>query len=235
MMKMKRDLNDDLLNALPVDGTKIMLCGEAHGLKEYYDVELALWQSYYENGCRDLFVELSYYSAEFLNIWMKESSNDLLDVWFEEISGTQCGNDYYAHFLCRIKESCPQTVFYGTDVGHQYDTTGERYLQYLADRGLKNSENYLLAEDCIRQGKEFYADDGDGNGVSDIREAYMVSNFKKAYARQGKGQIMGVYGSYHTNLNIPNLMAGRLKADFGDIISSVKIEEIIIRMKKDNL
>lgn len=222
------DLNDGSTDVYPNESTKIMLYGESHGAKEYYDVELKLWQGCYEDGCRDLFVELPYYSAEFLNIWMTEESNDLLDVWFEEIGGTLSGNEYYYNFLLEIKETCPETVFYGTDVGHQFDTTGVRYLKYLEEQGLKNSENYALAEECIRQGKEYYESDTNRNGVSDIREAYMISNFKAAYERQGGGKIMGIYGSYHTDLTAANLMAGQLKADFCDIVSSVKISSVML-------
>ncbi len=221
------DMGDGSTDVYPTDDTKIMLYGEAHGSKEYYDVELDLWQGYYDEGCRDLFVELPYYSAEFLNLWMKEDSNDLLDVWFEEINGTLSGNEYYYNFLCEIKEICPETVFYGTDIGHQYDTTGERYLAYLEEHGLKGSENYILAQDCIKQRKEYE----ESGRVSELREAYMVSDFKAAYARQGGGKIMGIYGSYHTNLNAPDLMAGQLKADLGDVISSVKVSSVMLASK----
>ncbi len=225
------DLSDTKSEVYPTDDTKIMLYGESHGAKAYYDAELNLWQGYYKDGCRDLFVELPYYSAEFLNIWMKEESNDLLDGWFEEINGTLSGNEYYYNFFCQIKKTCPDTVFYGTDIGHQFDTTGARYLAYLEEHGLKNSENYALAEDCIMQGKNFYANREDSSGVSEEREAYMVSNFKAAYRRQGEGRIMGIYGSYHTNLNA-DLMASRLQADLNVTISSVKISSVMLESKQ---
>lgn len=222
------DLNDGSADVYPNDDTKIMFYGESHGVKEYYDAESKLWQGYYDEGCRNLFVELPYYSAEFLNVWMKEDSNGLLDVWFEEIDGTLSGNESYYDFLQGIKGACPETVFYGTDVGHQGDTTGVRYLQYLEEHGLKDSESYKLAEDCIKQGEEYYESEGRHDGMSEVREAYLVSNFEAAYERCGGGRIMGIYGSYHTDLNSPELMAGRLKADFGDGIGSVKISSVMI-------
>lgn len=224
------DFNDKSNDVYPTDDTKIMLYGEAHGAKEYYDVELSLWQDCYDEGCRDLFMELPYYSAEFLNIWMKEKTNDLLDVWFEEIGGTLSGNEFFYDFFCEIKETCSETVFYGTDVGHQFDTTGARYLNFLEENGLKDSENYELAEDCIKQGKEYYESDERHDGGSEIREAYMVSNFKAAYNRQGGGKIMGIYGSYHTNLD-SDVMASRLKSDLGDIISSIKVSSVMLNSK----
>lgn len=225
------DLNDAGTDVYPDDDTRIMLYGETHGVKEYYDIEFELWKSFYDEGCRDLFVELPYYSAEFLNIWMKEDSNELLDIWFDEIDGTLSGNEYYYDFLQDIKEACPETVFYGTDVGHQFDTTGARYLKYLEDNGLEDSENYALAEDCIKQGIEYYEDDERNDLGSELREAYMMSDFKAAYERQGGGRIMGIYGSYHTDLTVSALMAGQLKAHYGDIISSVKISSITVAPK----
>lgn len=224
------DLNDKSNDVYPTSKTKIMLYGESHGAKEYYDAEIELWQGFYKDGLRDFFIELPYYSAEFLNVWMKEAGNALLDTWFEEINGTLSGNGYYYDFFCQIKKNYPETVFYGTDVGHQFDTTGVRYLKYLEDNGLKDSENYELAEDCIEQGKEFYLNREDNGGVSELRESYMVSNFKNAYARQGGGKIMGIYGSYHIDLKV-DLMASRLKADLGDIVSSVKVSSIMISHK----
>ena len=134
------DMNDKTADVYPDDNTLIRLYGEAHGAKMYYDIEFDLWKGYYDDGFRDLFVELPYYSAEFLNVWMKEDSDELIDLFFEEIQGTQSGNEYYNEFFHEIKDRCPETVFHGTDVGHQYDTTGARYLKYLEDHDLAVSE-----------------------------------------------------------------------------------------------
>ncbi len=217
------DRNQDVY---PTENTKIRLYGEAHGAKEYYDIEVALWKSYYDKGDRALFVELPYYTAEYLNLWMREDSDEIIDQIFADIQGTQSGNAYYYEFWHEIKESCPETVFYGTDVGHQYDVTGKRYLEYLADKGLEKSENYRLAEECIKQGMEYYEEDTTHNGISSIRESYMVSNFIDAYSRCGSETVMGIYGSYHVDLNDPEVMAGRLLVHYGDIISSVRTSTI---------
>lgn len=208
--------------------TKILLYGEQHGTKEQYDVELALWRDHYADGCRALFVELAYYSAAFLNIWMQEDTDTTLDIWFAEIRGTLSGNDQYYAFLKEIKVSCPETVFYGTDVGHQYDTTGARYLAYLSEQGMQNAEEYHLASACIQQGQEYYAADDRHDGISNVREAYMVSNFHAAYRRVGGGRVIGIYGSYHTDLTIPTRMAGQLQAVYGDALSSVNIRSLFI-------
>lgn len=217
---------DHRTDVYPDENTAIMLYGEAHGYKEYYDIEVELWKDCYEEGCRNLFVELPYYSAEFINVWMREDSDEKLDKWFEEIHDTLSGNEYYKEFFLEIKEYCPDTVFYGTDIGHQFDTTGARYLKYLEDNGLEDSEKYKLAKECIRQGEEYRNEDTEHNGISSLRETHMVSNFIDAYTRCGGGKIMGIYGSYHTDLENPDLMAGRLKTQYGNVISSVKLSTI---------
>lgn len=221
------DKTDDIY---PTDDTQIRLYGESHGKKAYYDKELALWKECYDEGCRDLFVELPYYTADFLNFWMGQDSEDLIDKIFEEIQGTQSANEYYYEFFHEIKEQCPNTVFHGTDVGHQYDTTGKRYLEYLEILGLKDSEKYDKALACIEQGKEFSADDEDNDGISEVRESYMVSNFIDAYTGE---KIMGIYGSYHTDIKNSNVMAGRLHEHYGDIISSVDIFSYIFNPNKN--
>ena len=50
----------------------------------------------------------------------------------------------------QIKELCPQTVFHGTDVGHQYGTTGERFLRYLESKQQQNIPAYLRAQEIIQ-------------------------------------------------------------------------------------
>ncbi len=211
----------------PDANTRICLYGEKHGIKTYYDIELDLWKEHYTKGDRALFVELPYYTAEFLNLWMKEDSDEIIDQIFEDIQGTQGDNQNYNDFFHEIKKQCPQTVFYGTDVGHQYDTTGARYLKYLEDHGLENSEDYHLARECVEQGIKYHTEDYSPNGFSSIREAYMVANFIDAYERCGADQIMGIYGSYHTDLTNPDLMTGQLKSHYGDIISSVRLSTLM--------
>ncbi len=213
----------------PTEDTMIRLYGESHGYKPYYDIELELWKERYALGYRNLFVELPYYSAEFLNVWMGEGSDEVLDRFFEDIQGTLSGNESNKTFFRDIKRFCPETVFFGTDVGHQYDTTGARYLRYLEDKGQKDSVQYDLAEECIRQGKEYALVHTD-SGISPVREAYMVSNFIEAYDRCG-GKIMGIYGSYHIDLNNPDLMAGQLKAHYGDVFSSIKLSTLAMEQK----
>ena len=213
----------------PSEDTLIMLYGESHGYRPYYDIELKLWQECYAGGCRDLFLELPYYTGEFLNIWMKEPSDEILDELFEDIAGTLSGNSDFRNLLITIRETCPDTVFHGTDVGHQYDTTGKRYLEYLLSEGLGESEKYRLAEECIRQGKEYYSEYSP-DGISETREKYMISNFIDAYSRT-PGRVMGIYGSYHTDTASQEVMFYGLKERYGAAVSSVKLSSLA--MKRD--
>ncbi len=118
-------------DVFPTEDTKIRLYGERHGEKLYYDIEFDLWKDFYDAGNRALFVELPYYTAEYLNLWMQADSDEIIDQIFEDIRGTQSCTPGYYEFFHEIKEACPETVFYGTDIGHQYDVTGARYLEYL--------------------------------------------------------------------------------------------------------
>ena len=122
-----------------------ILYGEEHSNESILEEEFQLWYTYYhEKGMRHLFVEASYYSAEFLNLWMQTDSDDILDQLFEDIQGTAGGTEETKAFYQRIKEECPETVFHGIDVGHQYNTTGKRYLDYIESVGMENSETYTL-------------------------------------------------------------------------------------------
>lgn len=206
----------------PDNNATIELYGESHGMKEFYDVEFAAWKEYYEQeGMRDLFVELPYYTAEFLNVWMQEENDDIIKQIFDDINGTASHTTDYIDFFKRIKEECPETIFYGTDVGHQYETTGQRYLSYLEENNQKNSEQYELALENIEQGEEWYQRQ---NPVDwDWREEKMIANFIRAYDSIGNKKIMGIYGGAHIEINDTSIMAGALKEHYGDVVSSTYV------------
>lgn len=207
----------------PVNKAMIHLYGEHHGEADFYKKELELWQSYYENGMRDLFVELPYYTAEFLNVWMKESDDEILNQFYVDIEGTASHTEDYLQFFKSIKKDCPETVFHGTDVGHQYKITGARYLDYLKEQGLADSEQYPLAANCIAQGEHFEGMDA----TDSYREQMMVENFASAYDRIGQKEIMGIYGTYHINPRNDVLMAGQIKAKYGDVVEGVYISNML--------
>lgn len=214
----------------PENNAAILLYGETHGSEAFYDIEFSAWKECYENeNMRDLFLELPYYTAEFLNIWMQEDNDDILLQIYDDIENTQSHVPEYLDFFRRIKEECPETVFYGTDVGHCYDTTGIRYIAYLEENHMEESEQYDIAMENIGQGREWYQKQDPIDW--DWREEKMVANFIRAYDGTGHEKIMGIYGSAHIELEDPNIMAGALKEHYGDIISCVNVYTELVSQK----
>ncbi|GJN65561.1 hypothetical protein [Faecalibacterium gallinarum] len=210
--------------------SQIYLYGEGHGVPEYIDEEFELWSQYYhEEGMRHLFVEYPYYTAELLNLWMNEKDDTILWQWFGEIAGTQDAVQEKWDFFHRIKAECPETVFHGTDVGHQYQTTGVRYLAYLKEQGLADSEQYARAQEVMEQGKYYYE-----NSDSIYRENMMVENFLTEYAALNGEDIMGIYGSAHVDpegldyytQTVP-CMAGQLKETYGEHLHTEFMEDLV--------
>lgn len=212
---------------------RVYLYGEAHGVAKILDAELALWVDFYQNrGMRHLFVEQAYYTGEFLNLWMKADDDAILEALYEDWRGTASHNPDVLAFYRRLKRLCPDTVFHGTDVGHQYDTTGARYLRYLEENGLRESERYALAVEAVRQGRAYYAT---GNDVS--REMLMAANFKRELGKVGDADVMGIYGSAHTGLDALDFtgsvpcMAKQLKASLGSALRSEDLSELARRIE----
>ena len=209
--------------AVPPSTGSIYLYGESHGVEAILHKEADLWYEYYhKQNMRHLFVEYSYFTAEFLNLWMKESDDALLDAVYAEWAGTQAQVPAVKEFYKRIKAECPETVFHGTDVGHQYDTTGARYLRLLEESGQRDSEQYRLAAEAIGQGKRYYAQ---GNDV--YRENTMAENFIRAFDALEGESVMGIYGAAHTGLGAMDYdthsvpcMANRLKERYGEAVFS---------------
>ena len=120
-------------------------------------------------------------------------------------------------------------MFHGTDVGHQYFSTGERYLDYALKAYGENSEEYRRAKDNIAQAVKYYEDNDNA-----YRENAMVMNFVREYDSLGKDAvIMGIYGDNHTNPRKKDnsgkvdCMAKQLLAQYGDVIQY----ENVMKMK----
>ena len=204
----------------------IFLVGEMHGKKPILDKELELWGEFYQqDGMRHLFVELGYYSAEFLNVWMQEPDDTQLELLYSEWQGTACYSEDVKAFYKQIKKLYPETIFHGTDVGHQYDTTGKRYLSYLEDHQLKDSDAYIRTKEVIKQGKRYYGHD-DGA----YREKMMIENFKWAFDQLDNTSIMGIYGAYHIGIDIPKnekVMVMDLKDTYGDRLTTKDLTSFV--------
>lgn len=86
-------------------------------------------------------------------------------------------------------------MFHGTDIGHSKET-GEWYLDYLEEHGMKDSLEYELAKENIIQGDKYYAGDEPDNAY---RENCMVKNFIREYDTISGTAIMGIYGDAHAD------------------------------------
>ncbi len=201
---------------------QIFLYGEKHGIDAIMEREFEIWhEHYHEEGMRHLFLESPYYSCEFLNIWMQENGDEILDAIYEDLEGTAAQVPALKDFYRKIKAQCPETVFHGTDVGHQFFSTGERFLEYLEQNNLEDTEQYSITQEVIKQGKHFYETSDDV-----YRENKMTENFILAFDSLNGEKVMGIYGGSHIGLdkmvftgNVP-CMGNQLREHYGDIIYS---------------
>jgi len=200
-----------------------MLYGEQHGVPKILDREFELWQDYYDTqGMRHLFIEIPYYTGEFLNMWMQEDDDAILDAVYDDWDGASDHTPDVKAFYQKIKSECPKTIFHGTDVGHQRQTTGKRFLQILEEAGETKSEQYRLAQEAIRQGELYYEEYDEA-----YRENTMVENFIREFDQLDGESIMGIYGSAHTGIedmesstgSVP-CMANQLAARYGAALRS---------------
>ena len=138
-------------------------------------------------------IELPSYTAEYLNVWLREKDNTILEEVFNDWKGTAFHNQHTYHFFMQIKELCPQTVFHGTDVGHQYGTTGERFLRSLDSKQPQNVPAYLRAQEIIQQGIAYY--NGGNAKAVEANQVYVIdytktdnSKMRLYYISEGKMQ-----------------------------------------------
>ncbi|MDR0325196.1 MAG: hypothetical protein LBI19_03760 [Oscillospiraceae bacterium] len=210
---------------------QIYLYGETHGVEAIMAKQLESWHGYYtDGGLRHLFVELPYYTAEFLNVWMKSDSNDILNDIYDDIAGTAAHVPYMKVFYTTIKEQYPETVFHGTDVGHQHQTTGQRFLIYLEQNGLQDTEAYRLTQEAIEQGKRYYSD----NDYA-YRENMMTDNFIRAFDSLIDKDVMGIYGAFHTTFgqtiqSIPG-MADQLRERYGGAVHTEDLTWLAVTLE----
>lgn len=211
---------------VPLPGeSQIFLYGEAHQSAVISEREFELWYDYYHTyGMRHLFIEFGYCTGELLNLWMQADDDEIWDTVFEEWRGTLAHDTSSVDFYHKIKKLCPETIFHGTDIEHQYNTTGQRYLTYLEENGLTDTEEYALALESIEQGRYFYANNCDFY----YREEKMTENFMREFNALNGECVMGIYGSAHTDPEgeyptYSDCMAKRLKATYGNALYSVDL------------
>ena len=204
---------------------QIYLYGESHSQQYILDQELELWADYYAKGMRDLFVEFPYSDAQFLNLWMEADDDELLDLQFQDWAGTLGGTESMKNFLKQIKENYSETVFHGTDVGHTWKSTGQRYLAYLEANGQKGSAEYQRVQENIEQGQKYQTmGETDEKAADTYRESKLVENFKRSYRELEdayKTDIMGIYGAAHivaSDYMPNNYMADQLRDSYGSRI-----------------
>ena len=198
---------------------RIYLYGETHADPACLEQELAAWDGYYhELGMRDLLIEVPSYTAQFMNLWMKAEDDAILSRLFEDWEGTAMHDQGVWDFYKSIKEQCPETVFHGFDVGHQYNTTGTRYLIGLALTGQMGSADWDETQQTIEQGKQYYQ-----TGDDVYRENIMAENLARIFESLPMGaSVMVITGSAHSNLyamdyntgTVP-CMAGQLRQQYG--------------------
>jgi len=215
-------------NPEPVKSTgQIFLYGEMHGVESIMERQLEIWYEYYHNmNMRHLFIEMAYFTAEFLNMWMQSDNDDILYALFDDWAGTAKHVPYTLAFYRTIKREFPETIFHGTDVGHQYYSTGRRFLRYLEENNLQDTKQYLLTREAIDQGQHH-------NRTQD--HAYRVTkkpeNFIRAFDSLADQNIMAIHGASHTafgyysHMGLPDIptLAQQLRERYGDAVHSTDL------------
>ena len=112
---------------------EVFIYGEEHANAACLDKELALWQTCYGQGMRHLFIEMGAGSTLLLNRWMAAEDDAYWDMVYGACEGTLFHAEVVADFYHQIKETCPDTVFHGFDIEHQYAASGEKALRLLED------------------------------------------------------------------------------------------------------
>ena len=208
---------------------RIYLYGETHADPACLEQELAAWDGYYhELGMRDLLIEVPSYTAQFMNLWMKAEDDAILSRLFEDWEGTAMHDQGVWDFYKSIKEQCPETVFHGFDVGHQYNTTGTRYLIGLALTGQMGSADWDETQQTIEQGKQYYQ-----TGDDAYRENIMAENLARIFESLPMGaSVMVITGSAHSNLyamdyntgTVP-CMVGQLRQQYGAALQARNLSD----------
>ena len=135
---------------------EIFIYGEEHANAACLDKELTLWQTCYGQGMRHLFIEMGAGSTLLLNRWMAAEDDAYWDMVYGACEGTLFHAEVVADFYHQIKETCPDTVFHGFDIEHQYAASGEKARRLLEDEGKTDTDEYRTVDRSIKQGAMYY-------------------------------------------------------------------------------
>jgi len=203
---------------LPPSTGRIFMFGEIHGSEATINRQLEIWGDFYTNyGMRHLFLETSYFQAQLLNLWMQADDDIILLQLFEDWRGSAAHNPYSLAFYRAIKAYYPETIFHGTDVGHQSGSAGRRFLRMLTVNDLQNTESYRLASESIEQFRRFQRERS-----HTVRAYYKPRNFIREFDRLGDQDVMAIHGMAHVEIGdfwgyvgVPS-MATTLRERYGD-------------------
>lgn len=207
--------------------SQILLCGEDHTDAACRERELSLWRARYAAGDRDLFLEMGAATAELLNRWMTTGDESFWDLVYRNWEGTLSQTELTEDFYRQLRADCPETVFHGIDVEHQYKTTGAFCLALLEKEGRQGSEAYRKVLRSVEQAERFY-EGWDGDLLSRdnaYREDTLAENFRREYESLGRKRVMGIFGAAHTDpcgpdfytASVPS-MAAQLRARYGGAV-----------------
>ena len=180
---------------------QILLCGESHDEAQCKEQELALWRACYAAGDRDLFLELGAATTELLNRWMRTGDESFWDLVYRNWEGTLSQTELTEDFYRQLRADCPETVFHGIDLEHQYRTTGRFCLALLEKEGRQGTDTYRKVLRSVEQGERFYQGwDGDlFSRDNAYRENVLAENFRSEYEALGCRRVMGIFGAAHTD------------------------------------
>lgn len=180
---------------------QILLCGESHDDPLCKARELALWQARYARGDRDLFLELGEPTAILLNRWMTTGNESFWDLVYRNWAGTLSQTPETENFYRALRETCPETVFHGIDLEHQYQSTGSFCLALLRKEGKQDSAEYRKAKRAVEQAESFYSgwDETLLSRDNAYRENVLAENFRSEYEALGRRRVMGIFGAAHAD------------------------------------
>ena len=201
---------------------RIFLYGEQHASIPTMNRQLEIWGDYYNDyEMRHLFIEAPYFTAQLLNLWMQADDDAILYLLYEDWQGSLKHNPHTLVFYRTIKQDFPETIFHGTDIGHQSHSTGQRFLRYLNDNGLNDTESYRLTRESIAQFQHFQRE-----GSHAVRAYYKPLNFIREFDSLGNQDVMAIHGNAHVVFGdfmgyygVPT-MATTLRERYGDALQT---------------